>query len=68
MLSARARAVKKAPLRRPVIAIASVHTQEPAPGVVEATVIVRMPERVRAIAIRLEGMDSRWRASAITVL
>jgi hypothetical protein len=36
--------------------------------VIEGVVIVRMAVRVRSVAIRLEGLDSRWRASAISVL
>jgi hypothetical protein len=41
---------------------------EPRDGVVEAVVIVRNRVRTRAVAIRLEGLDSRWRATAINVL
>ena len=40
----------------------------PADGVVEAVVIVHGKARTRAIAIRLEGLDQRWRATAISVL
>jgi hypothetical protein len=36
--------------------------------VVEAVVIVCGRARTRAVAIRLEGLDSRWRATAINVL
>lgn len=41
---------------------------EPQDGVVEAVVIVHGRARSRAVAIRLEGLDDRWRASAIHVL
>jgi hypothetical protein len=41
---------------------------EPRDGVVEAVVIVRGRARARAVAIRLEGLDRRWRATAIHVL
>lgn len=68
MLSRRARAVKgQAPLR-PQFGILSTRTCEPCPGVVEAAIVVSMPHRVRAIALRLEGLDHRWRASSIAVL
>ena len=41
---------------------------EPQPGVVEAVVIVHGRARSRAVAIRLEVLGQRWRASAIHVL
>jgi hypothetical protein len=40
----------------------------PRDGVVEAVVVVTSRARARAVAIRLEGLDRRWRASAIAVL
>lgn len=64
----RARRVKGAPSHRPRFSIMSIRTFEPAPGVVEATVIVQMQPRVRALAMRLEGLDRRWRATSISVL
>jgi hypothetical protein len=36
--------------------------------VVEAVVVVHNRARSRAVAIRLEGLDRRWRATAISVL
>lgn len=68
MLAVRARNAKGQAPMRPHFGIMSTHTFEPCPGVVEATVIVRMPHRVRAIAIRVEGLDHRWRATSISVL
>jgi hypothetical protein len=41
---------------------------EPRDGVVEAVVIVHGRARTRAVALRLEGLDNRWRATAINVL
>lgn len=68
VLSARARQAKgRAPVR-PAISIGSISQFEPRDGVVEAVVIVRGKARARAVAIRLEGLDSRWRATAINVL
>jgi hypothetical protein len=46
----------------------SVHQSCPADGVVEAVVIVRGPARTRAVALRLEGMDRRWRATPLALL
>jgi len=52
-----------APVRRAVVR--SVHTTEPVPGVVEASAVVVDRGRVRAVALRLEGLDGRWRATAL---
>lgn len=68
VLSARARAAKGQKTVRPTFTIGTTRTCEPRDGVVEAVVIVRGRARVRAVAIRLEGIDRRWRASAINVL
>jgi hypothetical protein len=68
VLSARARQAKGRIPVRPAFAIGSISLFEPRDGVVEAVVIVRGRARVRAVAIRLEGLDSRWRATAINVL
>ncbi len=68
VLSARARQAKGTAPARPTFSIGSVSVFEPRDGIVEAVVIVRGRARVRAVAIRLEGLDSRWRATAINVL
>jgi hypothetical protein len=68
VLSARARQARNQPVSRPNFAIGSTVFSEPKDGVVEAVVIVRGRARTRAVAIRLEGLDSRWRATAINVL
>lgn len=68
VLSARARQAKGRIPVRPAFAIGSISLCEPRDGVVEAVVIVRGRARVRAVALRLEGLDNRWRATAINVL
>lgn len=68
VLSSRARQAKGTPALRPAFAVGSVLVCEPRDGVVEAAVVVRGRARVRAVAIRLEGLDRRWRATAIHVL
>jgi hypothetical protein len=68
VLSSRARQVKGQKASRPVFTLGSITLCEPADGIVEAVVIVRGRARTRAVAIRLEGLDRRWRASAINVL
>ncbi len=68
VLAARARAVKGQAVARPVFTIGTTHVCAPRDGVIEATVTVRGRTRCRAVALRLEGLDSRWRATAIHVL
>lgn len=68
VLANRSRRAKGVAPQRPVFRIGRVICTEPADGVVEAVVMVHQPHRARAVAIRLEGLDQRWRASAITVL
>ena len=40
---------------------------EPRDGVVEACAVIVEQDRVRAVALRLEGMDGRWRATAVEI-
>jgi hypothetical protein len=68
ILSSRARQAKGQSVVRPSFSIGSTTVCEPRDGVVEAVVIVRGRARARAVAIRLEGLDHRWRATAIHVL
>lgn len=67
-LSSRARSARGAAPARPTFEIRSLRTSEPLDGVIEAVVIVAGPGRTRAVAIRLEGMDRRWRATSLAVL
>lgn len=68
VLSARAREAKGVRPTRPSFSIGSTVACEPRDGVVEAVVIVRGRARTRAVAFRLEGLDRRWRATALHVL
>ncbi|HJB63327.1 MAG TPA: 3-hydroxyacyl-CoA dehydrogenase [Candidatus Microbacterium pullistercoris] len=67
-LAARARSARSQSARQPVYRIQRVLCTSPTDGVVEATVIVATMARTRAIAIRLEGYDRRWRATSLAVL
>lgn len=40
----------------------------PADGVVEATVLVHSRVKTKAVAVRLESIDHRWRATALSVI
>lgn len=68
ILAARGRAARRQSPTRPKVRIASRRITRPADGVVEAAVILTGAARTRAIAIRLEGIDHRWRATALHVL
>ncbi len=67
-ISKRARAVKKQGIIRPTFGMGNTIVTHPSDGVVESVVIVHGKARSRSIAIRLEGLDGRWRATAIHVL
>lgn len=68
VLSSRARRARGTIIRRPSFTIGSTSICEPRDGVIEAVVIINGRARTRAVAIRLEGLDNRWRATAINVL
>lgn len=67
-LAARARSARSRPARQPAYHLRRLLCDSPADGVVEATVIVATETRTRAIALRLEGYDRRWRATSLAVL
>ncbi|WP_221585376.1 Rv3235 family protein [Microbacterium sp. G2-8] len=67
-LAARARSAKSRTARQPTYAVSSIHRSSPADGVIEATAVVATPVRTRAVAMRLEGVDRRWRATSLAIL
>lgn len=68
VISTRARQAKGQIASRPAFTIGSTTMCEPRDGVVEAVIVVHGRARSRAVALRLEGLDRRWRATAINVL
>jgi hypothetical protein len=59
----------RAPGARPVRrSVSSVHLCEPADGVIEASCVAVGGPRARAVALRLEGWDGRWRCTRLAVL
>jgi hypothetical protein len=48
--------------------VSSIHVFEPADGVAEATAVVVGGRRARAVAVRLEGWDGRWRCTRLAIL
>ncbi|CAN5282069.1 hypothetical protein BH11ACT2_BH11ACT2_08140 [soil metagenome] len=68
VISTRARQARRRIASRPAFTIGTTRICEPRDGVVEAVIIVHGRARSRAVALRLEGLDRRWRATAINVL
>ena len=52
---------------RPLPHLLSVRVCEPTDGVAEASAVFRRADRVRALAFRLQGVDGRWRITALQV-
>lgn len=67
-LAARSRSARGVPAARPKHQILSIRHSSPADGVIEAVVIVSSTVRTRAVAIRTEGLDGRWRATSLAIL
>ncbi|MGN7964718.1 Rv3235 family protein [Microbacterium sp. 22179] len=67
-LSARARSARGVVPARPSFEIRSLRISAPVDSVIEAVVIVAGPGRTRAVAVRLEGLDRRWRATSLAIL
>lgn len=65
VVAARARQAKGRRAVVPTISIGSCRIQHPTDDAVEALAIVHMPARVRAVVMRLVGMDGRWRATEL---
>jgi hypothetical protein len=69
VIAARGRSVRRQEARRPMLRAGGVRTTEVSPGIVEASVVVHVKPRTKAVALRLErAHDGRWRATAISVL
>ena len=49
------------------LVIGTVHTCEPVDGVAEISAVARRAGRAHAVAARLEGVDGRWRCTALQV-
>jgi len=47
--------------------LSSLHVSEPVEGVAEVAAVVRVDGRSRAIALRLEATDSRWRCVQLQI-
>ncbi|MCW2699268.1 MAG: hypothetical protein JWQ45_803 [Blastococcus sp.] len=49
------------------LVVGSVHACEPVDGVAEISAVARRAGRAHAVAARLEGVDGRWRCTALQV-
>ena len=65
---AQLRARNGEPARAPQLSVSDLHVEHPRDGVVESVVLVHSPSRTRAVTIRLEGVNRRWRAQAVSVI
>jgi hypothetical protein len=63
-----AQSQKKKKKARPRFTMGNVVVNNPRDGIVEAAVVVHGPARVRAVALRLEGIDQRWKATSFSML
>ena len=49
------------------LAVGRVHVCEPVGGVAEISAVARRGRRAHAVAARLEGLDGRWRCTALQI-
>jgi hypothetical protein len=49
-------------------AVSTVHSQSPRRGIVEATAVVRLGARFRAVTLRLRADEGRWKCAEVHVL
>ena len=68
VIATRARRAKNQSIVRPNFVVGNTFVCEPRDGVVETAIILEGKARTRVVAIRMEGLDGRWRATAIGVL
>lgn len=61
-------AALKKPVQKPVFKLGNVIVDCPRDGVVEASAVVHGPTRVRAVAMRMEGLDHRWLTTSFRML
>lgn len=67
-IAAQTRRISGVSVQRPRVWVGEPIIARPSTGVVEAVVMVHQPDRSRAVAIRLDAVGVRWRASALSVL
>jgi hypothetical protein len=68
VIAGRARQAKGARVTMPTISMGSCRISHPSDHAIEAVAVVHTPVRVRAVVMRLVGLDGRWRATELAVL
>ncbi len=68
VVAARARQAKGRRATMPTVTLGACRITAPTDDAVEAVIVVYTPARARAVAMRLIGIDGRWRAAELTVL
>ncbi len=68
VIAARARQALRRRATVPTLSMGSCRIDHPTEDSVEAVVVVHTPVRVRAVVVRLTGIDGRWRATELSVL
>lgn len=68
LASTRSRAESNVRQMRPNLTVGKISVFSPRVGVIEGVVIIHNIGRARAVAIRLEGYNGRWRARSVAVL
>ncbi|HEX2808012.1 MAG TPA: Rv3235 family protein [Kineosporiaceae bacterium] len=63
----RAERATGATARNVAVAVRSVRMCHPGDGIVEASAVVTDRGRVRAVALRVEGIEGRWRVTALEI-
>ena len=48
--------------------IRKIHITEPLDGICESVITIRFGERIRALCIRMEGVDGRWLCTALKLI
>lgn len=63
-----AKAAGDRPRLMPKFAVRNVHSESPKLGVIESVVLLSSQTRTRAVAIRLEPINRKWKATSVNVL
>ena len=50
------------------LSVGGLRTSSPRDGVIESVILLSSKSRTRAVTIRLEGINARWRATSVSVL
>ncbi|MCM3500694.1 Rv3235 family protein [Microbacterium sp. P26] len=67
-LSARARSARRVLSLYDVYEVQRVRLSSPGDGIIEATVTASARARTRALAMRIEGLDGRWRVTSLGMM